>query len=123
MMLSDHHRSALRNAMSIRLEARWGDEWFANREMPLDDRSLAALNTAWRRVNGPRTPGRIVAQCCSDSGVGCSTRAIMPERNRDVFGATTRCSGEGFSTGRFLVDGHRPGEMVVDGTANTRSPS
>lgn len=54
---------ALRNAMSERLEAKWGADWYANASMPLDDRSMNALSAAWHRINGPRTPGRVVAQC------------------------------------------------------------
>lgn len=54
---------ALRNAMSARLEATWGTDWFANPDMPLDDRSMNALHTAWNRINEPKTAGKLVAQC------------------------------------------------------------
>lgn len=54
---------ALRNSMSTQLERKWGAEWYANTDIPLDDRSSSALNTAWRRVSGPKTPGKLVAQC------------------------------------------------------------
>lgn len=54
---------ALRNAMNAQLEAKWGAEWYANLSVPLDDRSAAALNTAWGRITGPKTPGKLVAQC------------------------------------------------------------
>lgn len=54
---------ALRNAMSSQLARKWGDEWFSNQEMPLDDRSLNALSRAWREINGPKTAGKLVAQC------------------------------------------------------------
>lgn len=54
---------ALRNAMSARLEEAWGPQWYANPAMPLDDRSLDALSTAWGRITGERTPGKLVAQC------------------------------------------------------------
>lgn len=54
---------ALRNAMSARLEAKWGAEWYANPDMPLDDRSLNALSTAWGRIKDPKTPDKLVAQC------------------------------------------------------------
>lgn len=54
---------ALRNAMSAQLERKWGAEWYANTNVPLDDRSSSALNTAWRRISGPKTPGKLVAQC------------------------------------------------------------
>lgn len=54
---------ALRNAMSAQLEAKWGVEWYANLSMPLDDRSVSALNTAWGRIAGPKTPDKLVAQC------------------------------------------------------------
>lgn len=54
---------ALRNAMNRQLALRWGDTWYHNREMPLDDRSLAALSRAWAQVSGERTPGRVVSSC------------------------------------------------------------
>lgn len=54
---------ALRNAMSAQLARRWGAQWFSNPEMPLDDRSLNALNRAWREITGPKTAGKLVAQC------------------------------------------------------------
>jgi hypothetical protein len=54
---------ALRNAMSLRLEAKWGIEWYANPDMPLDDRSMNVLSTAWKRIQGSKTPGKLVAQC------------------------------------------------------------
>lgn len=54
---------ALRNAMNAQLEAKWGAEWYPNLSVPLDDRSAAALNTAWGRIAGPKTPGKLVAQC------------------------------------------------------------
>lgn len=54
---------ALRNAMSAQLERKWGAEWYANTNVPLDDRSSSALHTAWRRISGPKTPGKLVAQC------------------------------------------------------------
>lgn len=54
---------ALRSAMSLRLEAKWGIEWYANPAMPMDDRSMHVLSTAWKRIQGPKTPGKLVAQC------------------------------------------------------------
>lgn len=54
---------ALRNAMSTQLEARWGSQWFANLDMPLDDRSTRELANAWDRITGAKTPGKLVAQC------------------------------------------------------------
>ena len=54
---------ALRNAMSRQLEIKWGAEWYKNQAMPLDDRSMATLSTAWKRITGPKTSGRLVAQC------------------------------------------------------------
>lgn len=54
---------ALRNAMSARLEAKWGPEWYKNPEMPLDDRSMNTLSAAWGRITGDKTPGKLVAQC------------------------------------------------------------
>lgn len=54
---------ALRNAMSAQLEAKWGTDWYENLDMPLDDRSLTTLNTAWKRVSEPKTAGKLVAQC------------------------------------------------------------
>lgn len=54
---------AMRNAMNARLVERWGDEWFRNVDMPLDDRSLNTLNAAWQRITGPKTQGKLVAQC------------------------------------------------------------
>lgn len=54
---------ALRNAMSAQLEAKWGLAWYENRDMPLDDRSMTTLSTAWNRINGPKTAGKLVAQC------------------------------------------------------------
>ena len=74
---------ALRNAMSAQLERKWGAEWYANREIPLDDRSSSALNTAWRRISGPKTPGKLVAQGPEDES------AERPEDERQ------RESGEG----------------------------
>lgn len=54
---------ALRNAMHAQLEAKWGEEWYKNHDMPLDDRSMSTLNVAWKRIKGPKSPGRLVAQC------------------------------------------------------------
>ena len=54
---------ALRNAMSSQLELKWGREWYANLDMPLYDRSVNALSTAWGRIKEPKTPGKLVAQC------------------------------------------------------------
>lgn len=54
---------ALRNAMSSRLEGKWGPEWYRNPDMSLDDRSLNTLSTAWQRITGERTADRLVAQC------------------------------------------------------------
>lgn len=54
---------ALRNSMSAQLTAKWGTEWYKNHDMPLDDRSLLALNKAWASINGQKTPGKLVAQC------------------------------------------------------------
>lgn len=54
---------ALRNAMSARLEAKWGPEWYKNPDMPLDDRSMNTLSTAWGRITGEKTAGKLVAQC------------------------------------------------------------
>lgn len=54
---------AMRNAMSSRLEARWGTNWYENADMPLDDRSMNALSTAWGRIRDPKTQGKLVAQC------------------------------------------------------------
>lgn len=54
---------ALRNAMSEQLEAKWGVDWYENTAMPLDDRSMNTLSTAWGRVKEPKTPGKLVAQC------------------------------------------------------------
>lgn len=52
---------ALRNAMAEQLERRWGSQWYRNTELPLDDRSLNALNQAWKRISGTRTPEKMVA--------------------------------------------------------------
>ncbi|MCX7540399.1 hypothetical protein [Corynebacterium antarcticum] len=54
---------ALRNAMSARLKDEWGCEWYRNPDMPLDDRSLNTLSTAWQRITGEKTADRLVAQC------------------------------------------------------------
>lgn len=54
---------ALRNAMVSQLEAKWGTRWYANLDMPLDDRSMNTLAKAWGQVRGPKTPGKLVAQC------------------------------------------------------------
>lgn len=54
---------AMRNAMSAQLEAKWGPAWYANHDMPLDDRSMNTLHTAWTRVREPKTSGKLVAQC------------------------------------------------------------
>ena len=54
---------ALRNAMAARLAIEWGPEWYANPEMPLDDRSLNALHVAWRRIGEPKNADKLVAQC------------------------------------------------------------
>lgn len=54
---------ALRNAMNDRLTERWGDDWYANPEVPLDDRSTRQLNAAWNRITGDPTPGKLIAQC------------------------------------------------------------
>lgn len=54
---------ALRNAMSSQLEAKWGPTWYENNNMPLDDRSMNTLSQAWSRINGAKTPGKLVAQC------------------------------------------------------------
>lgn len=54
---------ALRNAMSAQLEVKWGAKWYENADMPLDDRSMNTLSMAWGRVQGPKTPGKLVAQC------------------------------------------------------------
>lgn len=54
---------ALRNAMSDQLERRWGTAWYENLQMPLDDRSMNALNSAWKRIKGPRNQDTLVAQC------------------------------------------------------------
>ena len=54
---------ALRNSMSTQLEAKWGSQWYADQTLPLDDRSSSALNTAWSRVAGEKTTGKLIAQC------------------------------------------------------------
>jgi hypothetical protein len=54
---------ALRNAMHERLSDRWTEKWYESDEVALDERSASALATAWSRVAGDKTPGRIVAQC------------------------------------------------------------
>lgn len=55
---------ALRNAMNARLAAKWGESWYANPQVPLDERSCRQVAEAWGRVpEGRRTPGRVVAQC------------------------------------------------------------
>ncbi|MDO5513124.1 hypothetical protein [Corynebacterium sp.] len=54
---------ALRNAMAERLEVEWGSKWYANPEMPLDDRSLNALHVAWKRIGEPKNADKLVAQC------------------------------------------------------------
>jgi hypothetical protein len=54
---------ALRNAMNDQLTRRWGADWYARPDVPLDDRSASQLAAAWSRVSGARTPGRVVAQC------------------------------------------------------------
>lgn len=54
---------ALRNAMSAQLEAKWGPRWFANTDLPLDDRSSRELANAWARITGTKTAGKLVAQC------------------------------------------------------------
>lgn len=32
-------------------------------DMPLDDRSMTTLSTAWGRIKEPKTSGKLVAQC------------------------------------------------------------
>lgn len=54
---------ALRNAMSARLEAKWGLDWYSNPDLPLDDHSTGALNRAWKEIKDPKSPGKVVAQC------------------------------------------------------------
>lgn len=54
---------ALRNAMNERMSARWGPQWYARVDVPLDDRSCRQLADAWSRIRGDRTPDRVVAQC------------------------------------------------------------
>lgn len=55
--------AALRNAMHAALTRRFGrPDWHAT-DIGLDDRSQAAISTAWTRLRADRrTPGRIVAQ-------------------------------------------------------------
>ncbi len=74
---------ALRDAMSAQLEAKWGGvDWYENTAMPLDDRSMNTLSTAWGgRVKEPKTPGRLVAQCMFGFWRGgSSTRATTPAK-------------------------------------------
>jgi hypothetical protein len=54
---------ALRNAMNEKLSAKWGPQWYASPDVPLDDRSEQALATAYARVKGNKSSGRIVASC------------------------------------------------------------
>lgn len=54
---------ALRNAMNEQLTNEWGADWYAQRRVPLDDRSVRQLADAWSRITGPKTHGRLVAQC------------------------------------------------------------
>lgn len=54
---------ALRNALSEQLEAKWGEAWYKNSALPLDDRLMRSLSAAWARIKEPRTPGKLVAQC------------------------------------------------------------
>lgn len=54
---------ALRNAMSARLEARWGPHWYRNPDLPLDDRSAGMLHQAWKSLKGQQESGRMIAQC------------------------------------------------------------
>lgn len=54
---------ALRNAMHEQLAARFGEEWYRNMAVPLDDAATRALKRAWSQCGSDRTPGRIVAQC------------------------------------------------------------
>ena len=54
---------AMRNAMNEQLAAKWGPAWYAASAVPLDDRSCRQLADAWCRITGPKTPGKLVAQC------------------------------------------------------------
>lgn len=54
---------ALRNAMSAQLKLKWGAEWYANPDVPLDDRTSSTLSNAWGRITGIKTPDKLIAQC------------------------------------------------------------
>lgn len=60
---------ALRNALATQLEAHWGSEWFRNSDLVLDDRSLRALNQAWKYLTDNKSNSRsivsdqVVSQC------------------------------------------------------------
>ncbi|MGO4533480.1 hypothetical protein [Leifsonia sp. 2MCAF36] len=62
---------AMRNAMHLALSSVWGQTWYENPKLELDDRTLRQLRTAWEDLpNGvrrnrldPRLPGRLVARC------------------------------------------------------------
>lgn len=55
---------ALRNAMAQQLEIKWGHDWYSNLALPLDDRTLKALNLAWKQIKDPqKTSGKLIAQC------------------------------------------------------------
>lgn len=54
---------ALRNAMNAQLVLKWGNLWYADLAVVLDDRTSRQLAEAWGRIPGDKTPGRVVAQC------------------------------------------------------------
>ena len=110
---------ALRNSMSTQLERKWGAEWYANTDIPLDDRSSSALNTAWRRVSGPKTPGKLVAQCTFGFWRGLLDKGDHAGRGLDASDAITKSSGEVSSINRFRAVANKHASMGSVGTVNT----
>lgn len=54
---------ALRNARNTQLVKKWGERWYEDHALLLDERTTAQLHQAWRRIAGEKTPGRVVAEC------------------------------------------------------------
>ena len=113
---------ALRNAMSARLKDEWGCEWYRNPDMPLDDRSLNTLSTAWQRITGVKTADRLVAQCMFGFWRGLLDAGSYTGKNHGGSNVITRCCGVEFSTRLFPEVVPWRGRRINAGTGSTPSP-
>lgn len=62
---------ALRNAMHDAATNAWGTHWYADIQVPLDERTLSQITSSWKhlhksvtkRADDADVPGRLIAQC------------------------------------------------------------